>query len=384
MFDNALRHRRAAPRRRMSLIGFDVTEFLDHAALRSPVTLYLFHLVRQLLDGRRFVCWMDEFWRLLADPAFEGFAKDAPKTWRKLNGVMCLATQSASDVLESPISRTLVEQTPTKVFFPNADANLEYTQGLGLTRARIQAREAPIGARFAQFLVKQAHHSVVCELALKGFAAELAVISGRISEVERMHRSCRRRGADPARGCPISCCRPDPHVLIESDTSIGDDHADSVGFLHGLPCWSFAVRRRRTAQWAVIDAPAIAQLVQEVQTMQQQLTVARKQLQPAQQSLQSMSGGRGMERLCRARHAIICRPTGRRLPRYGPRESDTPLSAEVQRCVAANAVLSPNGWRRFLRLTNSDSGGPSVESRCNRRCARHSRMRAAGSRRFRD
>ena len=84
------------------VIGFDVTEFLDHDVTRAPVTLYLFHLVRQLLDGRRLVCWMDEFWRLLADPAFESFAKDGPKTWRKLNGVMCLATQSASDVLEAP------------------------------------------------------------------------------------------------------------------------------------------------------------------------------------------------------------------------------------------------------------------------------------------
>ena len=70
------------------------------------MTLYLFHLVRHLLDGRRLVCWMDEFWRLLADAAFENFAKDGPKTWRKLNGVMALATQSASDVLGSPISRT--------------------------------------------------------------------------------------------------------------------------------------------------------------------------------------------------------------------------------------------------------------------------------------
>ena len=70
----------------------------------------------------------------LADPAFENFAKDGPKTWRKLNGVMCLATQSPSDVLDSPISRTLVEQTPTKIFFPNADADFrEYTQGFGLT-----------------------------------------------------------------------------------------------------------------------------------------------------------------------------------------------------------------------------------------------------------
>ncbi len=90
------------------VIGFDVTEFLDNDSTRAPVTMYLFHLVRQMLDGRRLVCWMDEFWRLLADPAFESFAKDGPKTWRKLNGVMCLATQSAGDVLESPISRTII------------------------------------------------------------------------------------------------------------------------------------------------------------------------------------------------------------------------------------------------------------------------------------
>ncbi len=61
----------------------------------------------------------------MGDEAFAAFAKDGPKTWRKLNGVMCLATQSPSDVLQSSISRTIVEQTATKVFFPNPDANLD-------------------------------------------------------------------------------------------------------------------------------------------------------------------------------------------------------------------------------------------------------------------
>jgi type IV secretion system protein VirB4 len=79
-----------------TLFGVDVTDFLDNALTRSPVTLYLFHVIRNLLDGRKLVCWMDEFWRLLGDPAFENFAKDGPKTWRKLNGVMCVATQMYS------------------------------------------------------------------------------------------------------------------------------------------------------------------------------------------------------------------------------------------------------------------------------------------------
>ena len=52
-----------------------------------------------------------------------------------------------------------------------------------------------------------------------------------------------------------------------------------------------------SAQWAVVDAPAIAQLIQEVQTMQQQLQVAQAQLLEAKQALQSMTGDRGMEQL---------------------------------------------------------------------------------------
>ena len=181
-----------------AIVGFDVTDFLDHQMCRTPVTLYLFHLVRHLLDGRRLVCWMDEFWRLLEDPAFESFAKDGPKTWRKLNGVMALATQSASDVLSSPISRTIIEQTPTKVFFPNSDANWEeYGAGFALTERefRLIKQELEPGSR--RFLVKQGHYSVVCELDLKGFDAELAVISGRRAAVDGVEELLARHGAEP-------------------------------------------------------------------------------------------------------------------------------------------------------------------------------------------
>jgi type IV secretion system protein VirB4 len=186
-----------------ALVGFDVTDFLDHERSRTPVTLYLFHLVRHLLDGRRLVCWMDEFWRLLADPAFESFAKEGPKTWRKLNGVMALATQSASDVLESPISRTLIEQTPTKVFFPNADARADdYVGGFTLTEREFRLVKVELEPGSRRFLVKQAHQSLVCELDLKGFDAELAVISGRASAVHLVNQLIARHGREPAQWLP--------------------------------------------------------------------------------------------------------------------------------------------------------------------------------------
>ncbi len=116
---------------------------------------------------------------------------------------MCLATQSASDVLDSPISRTLVEQTPTKIFFPNGDADPdEYTRGMGLTEREFKLIKEQLEPGSRRFLVKQGHHSIVCELDLKGFDAELSVISGRANEIERMGRIIAKRGDDPADWLP--------------------------------------------------------------------------------------------------------------------------------------------------------------------------------------
>jgi type IV secretion system protein VirB5 len=51
------------------------------------------------------------------------------------------------------------------------------------------------------------------------------------------------------------------------------------------------------AQWSVVDVPATAQIVKQVETAGQQLMTAKTQLQQAEQALQSMSGGRGMQLL---------------------------------------------------------------------------------------
>jgi type IV secretion system protein VirB4 len=164
--------------------AFDVTEFLDQPLLRTPITLYLFHLVRQLLDGRRLICWLDEFWRLLSDPAFEQFAKDGPKTWRKLNAAMCLATQSASDVLHSPLSQTIIEQTPTKIFFPNLHASqTEYREGFGLTARQFALIRSELSPASRQFLIKKGARSVVCGLDLHDEPGLLAVLSARVSSL---------------------------------------------------------------------------------------------------------------------------------------------------------------------------------------------------------
>lgn len=181
-----------------TLIGFDVTAFLRNPEVRGPVATYLFHLIRSTIDGRRLVVWMDEFSTLLDHEAFTAFSKDGLKTWRKLNAVAAFATQSPSDVLQSAIARTLIEQTPTKIFFPNPDADRdEYTRGLGLTEREYELVRRTLSPTSRRFLLKQSQSSVVCELDLRGMDFDLTVISGRAKSLKRM-RSLRESVGETA------------------------------------------------------------------------------------------------------------------------------------------------------------------------------------------
>jgi type IV secretion system protein VirB4 len=116
---------------------------------------------------------------------------------------MCFATQSPSDVLGSPVARTLVEQTPTKIFFPNPEAGPDYIEGFGLTEREYQLVRESILPGSRQFLVKQGGQSVVCALDLKGMTTELAVISGRARAVELVDRLVREVGPDPEEWLPL-------------------------------------------------------------------------------------------------------------------------------------------------------------------------------------
>jgi type IV secretion system protein VirB4 len=198
-------------------IGFDVTEFIDNAVTCTPITMYLFHLTKELMDGRRLICWMDEFWKLLGDPAFQDFAKDGLKTARKKNGAFAFATQSVGDGLASPIARDLVEQTATQIFFPNGEARPEeYIDVLGLSEREFLLIKQDMEPGSRQFLVKQGHSSVVCELDLKGFNFDLDVISGRIQHVETVRELIAQVGDNPADWLPLFQQRRSSTPTIES------------------------------------------------------------------------------------------------------------------------------------------------------------------------
>ncbi len=160
------------------LTAFDVTEFLDHPDLRTPITSYLLYRTEPLIDGTPFALWIDEFWRLLDDPYFESFVRDKLKTIRKKDGIVITSTQSPADALDSKIASALLEQTPTKIFLPNEYANEgDYRDGFKLSPAEWELLR-PLTKSSRQFLLKQAGSSALVDFNLAGMDAEMAILSG--------------------------------------------------------------------------------------------------------------------------------------------------------------------------------------------------------------
>ena len=185
-----------------TIVGFDVTEFLDNPETRTPTILYLFHRIESLIDGRRIPIFMDEFWKLLNDPAFEDLAQNKLVTMRKQNGFLVMFTQSPRQVLDSPIAYAIISQTATKIFLPNPEAQHEdYVDGFKLTMREFEIVKG-LGEKSRMFLIKQGHNSVVAELDLRGFEDELAVLSGNTATSLLVERLVVELGDDPEKWLP--------------------------------------------------------------------------------------------------------------------------------------------------------------------------------------
>ena len=172
-----------------NIIGFDYTDIIDNPEVRVPVINYLLHRLEALIDGRRLIYVMDEFWKILdGKGGLKEFAKNKQKTIRKQNGLGIFATQSPEDALASDISAALIEQTATMVLLPNPNASRDdYIDGLKLTEAEYQV-VVSLDERSRCFLVKQGHASSVCQLNLRGMDDALAVISASTDNIDIMHQ----------------------------------------------------------------------------------------------------------------------------------------------------------------------------------------------------
>lgn len=183
-------------------VGFDMTEILDDAALRTPAMMVLFHRVEERLSGVPAIIMVDEGWKALDDDVFVRRIKDWEKTIRKRNGIVGFATQSAQDALESRIASAIIEQAATQIFMANPKARAsDYCDGFGLSQHEYDiVRTLPDDAHC--FLVKHGGESVVARLDLSGEKDLLTILSGREHVVRLLDAIRAETGDDPAAWMP--------------------------------------------------------------------------------------------------------------------------------------------------------------------------------------
>ena len=267
-------------------IGFDMTDLLDHPTVRTPLMMYLFHRVERLIDGRRLIIDIDEFWKALGDEAFRDLANNKLKTIRKQNGVMVFGTQSPRDALASPIAHTIVEQCPTQIFLPNArGTRSDYVDGFHLTDTEFRLIKEELAPESRRFLVKQGHNSVVAELDLGGFDDALAVLSGRTETVELLDGIRSKSATIRRNGCRCftrSGGKPDDDSAYAGGSHLPVSRDPPDGLTCGAEIvFDPSVFARQFEQ--------LTELKKQVDTLTSQLKVAQDQLNQAKQLYDSFN-----------------------------------------------------------------------------------------------
>ncbi|HEZ3575133.1 TPA: conjugal transfer protein [Neisseria meningitidis] len=183
-------------------VGFDLTDILkDDYPPTAPVMAYMLHLRGIMMKGVAekngiLASIIEEFWWAARFPTLQELMLKILKTDRKLGGWLILVSQSPEDAISCPIFPAIVQQTPTKIFLPNPDAEYKNSyERCGITEKEYRELvELSVDSR--TFLVKQSTQSAFAKLDLQGFSDEMAVLSGSSDNVELLHRVMSECGSE--------------------------------------------------------------------------------------------------------------------------------------------------------------------------------------------
>ena len=183
-------------------VGFDLTDILkDGYPPTGPVLAYMFHLRNIMMEqvaksSGILATIVEEFWFPTRFRVPQEILLKILKADRKLGGWLILVSQSPEDAINSPIFAAIVQQTPTKIFLPNPDAEFEGSyERCGITRKEYEDMvKLPKESR--TFLIKQSKQSAFALLDLYGFKDEMPFLSGSSDNVELLHEVMTEVGSE--------------------------------------------------------------------------------------------------------------------------------------------------------------------------------------------
>nr|WP_087019122.1 conjugal transfer protein TraE [Thaumasiovibrio subtropicus] len=168
----------------MDRIGFDTTVLLDTTSNKSghpacePVLAVLFYLKSLMQkEGRLMMSIVEEFWMPANFPLTQSIMKNILKAGRLKNEFMFLSSQSPEDAINCEIFPAIVQQTATKIYLPNPDAEYPSYEKCNVSKGEFEQLKK-LGKQSRTFLIKQSNDSIFAKLDLGGFDEFLPIISG--------------------------------------------------------------------------------------------------------------------------------------------------------------------------------------------------------------
>lgn len=164
-------------------VGFDLTHYLSsdkNKTILSLIAMYMFHVIEAKVSSSELLdtIFLDEGWQYLENDYFQSKLKEWLGTLRKCNAHVVFGSQSANQMLASPISSTLLDNCSTKLLFANPDGKREvYCDGLGLNEAEYQ-QIIHMKKQDHYFLYKRDQQSSICKFDLSSLGKNMRILSG--------------------------------------------------------------------------------------------------------------------------------------------------------------------------------------------------------------
>ena len=175
---------------------FEMEKLMNSRQIVGPTLMYIFHRIEQSLNGEPTLIVLDECWVFFDNEQFAQKIREWLKVLRKANASVVFATQSLTDVVESPIFSTVLESCPSQIFLPN-DKALEETQKekylmFGLNKRQVEI--IAVAEKKREYYYVSPYGSRLYNLALEYCPFTLAYVAVNKQDVQTAHNFVEQYG----------------------------------------------------------------------------------------------------------------------------------------------------------------------------------------------
>ena len=185
-----------------SVLGFDMTDFINSEGVAAPVAYYLIKKIEGRLGGSPSSIVLDEAWDLLGGSVFAETISGWLDRLKSKNCMVIFSTENIEKAEGSACSPLIAMSTKTQFFFTNRQATESYINIFRLSEKEYSILKM-LDRNDHEFLLKHGKDLVVANLDFTGMDYELSVLSASEKALNDMEEAISSGGNEPEGWLPL-------------------------------------------------------------------------------------------------------------------------------------------------------------------------------------